>query len=62
MIYAVVMVVDMKVFELSTCLTALCTCNLMVDDTVDGKDNVAEKLKISKLAKSDVGCLLPFWS
>ena len=62
MIYAVVMVVDMKVFELSTCLTALCTCNLMVDDTVDGKDNVAEKLKISKLAKSDVDCLLPFWS
>ena len=36
------MVVDMKVFELSTCLSALCTCGLMVDDTVDGKDNVAE--------------------
>ena len=62
MLYAVVMVVDMKVFKLSTCLTAFCTCNLMVDDTVDGKDNVAEKLKISKLAKSDVDCLLPFWS
>ena len=36
------MVMDIKVFELSTCLLVLCTCGLMVDDTVDGKDNVAE--------------------
>ena len=37
--------VDMKVFELSTCLTALCTYELMVDDTVDGEDNMAEKTR-----------------
>ena len=45
MLFAVVMLVDMKVFELLTCLTALCTCELMVDDTVDGKDNMAEKTR-----------------
>ena len=38
-----VMVVDMKVFILSTCLTTLNTGELVVNHTVDGKDNQEEK-------------------
>ena len=36
------MVVDMKVFILSTYVTTLSTCELVVDNTVNGKDNTAE--------------------
>ena len=32
------MLVDMKVFSFSTCLTTLSTCELVVNDTVGGKD------------------------
>ena len=39
----VVMVVDMKVFILSTCLTTLNTGELVVNHTVDGEDNQEEK-------------------
>ena len=39
----VVMVVDMKVFILSTCLTTLDTGELVVNHTVDGEDNQEEK-------------------
>ena len=38
-----VMVVDMKVFILSTYVTTLSTCELVVDGTVDGKNNKEEK-------------------
>ena len=38
------MVVDMRVFLFSTCLTTLSTCELVVDNTVDGKDNMEEKI------------------
>ena len=38
-----VMVVDMKVFILSTCLTTLNTGELVVNHTVDGEDNQEEK-------------------
>ena len=41
----VVMVVDMKVFILSTCLTTLNTGELVVNGTVDGKDNKEEKTR-----------------
>jgi len=37
------MVVDMKVFILSTYLTTLDTGELEVNDTVDSKDNLEEK-------------------
>ena len=37
------MVVDMKVFILSTCLTTLNTGELVVNHTVDGEDNQEEK-------------------
>ena len=37
--------VDMKVFILSTCLTILGTCELVVDSTVDGKGNKEEKTR-----------------
>ena len=36
------MVVDMKVFILSTCLTTLNTGELVVNHTVDGEDNQEE--------------------
>ena len=39
----VVMVVDMKVFILSTCLTTLNTGELVVNHTVGGEDNQEEK-------------------
>ena len=35
--------VDMKVFTLSAHLKTLSSCELMVDDTVDGKDNKEKK-------------------
>ena len=37
------MVVDMKVFILSTCLTTLNTGKLVFNHTVDGEDNQEEK-------------------
>ena len=40
-----VMVVDMKVFILSTYVTTLSTCELVVDNTVDGKDTKEEKTR-----------------
>ena len=39
-----VMVVDMIVLH-STCLTTLSTCELVVDDTVGGKNNIEEKTR-----------------
>ena len=39
------MVVDMKVFILSTYVTTLSTCELVVDNTVDGKDTKEEKTR-----------------
>ena len=37
--------VDMKVFTLSAHLKTLSSCELMVDDTVDGKDNKEKKIR-----------------
>ena len=37
--------VDMKVFTLSGHLKTLSSCELMVDDTVDGKDNKEKKIR-----------------
>ena len=34
-----VMVADIKVFILSTCMKTLRSCGYVVDDRVDGKDN-----------------------
>ena len=39
------MVVDMRVFLFSRCLTILSTGELAVDDTVDKKDNLEEKTR-----------------
>ena len=39
------MVVDMKVFILSTYLTTLDTGGLEVNDTVDSKDNLEERTR-----------------
>ena len=35
----------MKVFILSTYVTTLSTCELVVDNTVDGEDNLEEKTR-----------------
>ena len=44
--HADILVVDMRVFFiLSTCLTILSICELVVDDTVDSKDNLEEKTR-----------------
>ena len=41
-----VMVVDMRVFFiLSTCLTTLRICEMVVNNTVDGKDSKEEKTR-----------------
>ena len=37
--------VDMKVFTLSARLKTLSLCELMVDDTVDGKNNKGKKIR-----------------
>ena len=37
--------VDIKVFILSARLKTLSSCELMVDDTVDGKDNKEKKIR-----------------
>ena len=37
--------VDMKVFTLSAHLKTLSSCELRVDDTVDGKDNKEKKIR-----------------
>ena len=48
------MVVDMKVFILSTCLTTLNTGELVVNHTVDGEDNQEEKtMKGEMLSRLD---------
>ena len=39
------MLVDMRVFLFSTCLATLSTRELVVDDTVDNKDNLEEKTR-----------------
>ena len=36
---------DMKFFILSTCLTTFRTCELVIDDTVDGKENLKKKTR-----------------
>ena len=43
--YAVVVILVDKFFILSTCLTILSTCELVVDSTVDGKGNKEEKTR-----------------
>ena len=43
--FAEMMLVDMRVFLFSTCLTTLSTWELVVDDTVDNKDNLEEKTR-----------------
>ena len=40
-----IMVVDMKVIYTLTCLTRLSTWELVVDNTMDGKDNLEEKTR-----------------
>ena len=39
------MLVDMKVFSFSTCLTRFSTYKLVDDNTVDGKDNKEKKTR-----------------
>ena len=60
--HAAAIVVDMQVFFiLSTCLTTLSTCELVADDTMDGKDNMEKKT--TKVAeKTDVSFRLEFSS
>ena len=41
--FAVVMMVDMTAFILSTCVSTLSACELVFDDTVDGEENLEEK-------------------
>ena len=43
--YAVMMLVDMRVFLFLTCLTTLSTWELVVGDTVHGEDNLEEKTR-----------------
>ena len=43
--YALMMVVDMRPFLLSRCLTILSTWEFVVDDTVDNKDNLEQKTR-----------------
>ena len=43
--YAVMMLVDMRVFLFSTCLATLSTWELVVGDTVHGEDNLEEKTR-----------------
>ena len=39
------MVVVTTLFILSTCVTTLSTCELVVDNTLDGEDNLSEKTR-----------------
>ena len=56
-----VMVVDMKVFILSTYVTTLSTCELVVDNTVDGKDTKEEKPReVPDIITSHVSLQLEF--
>ena len=56
-----VMVVDMKVFILSTYVTTLSTCELVVDNTVDGKDTKEEKTReVPDIITSHVSLQLKF--
>ena len=43
--FAVVMMVDMTAFILSTCVSTLSACELVFDDTVDGMDNLEVKTR-----------------
>ena len=55
------MVVDMKVFILSTYVTTLSTCELVVDNTVDGKDTKEEKPReVPDIITSHVSLQLEF--
>ena len=55
------MVVDMKVFILSTYVTTLSTCELVVDNTVDGKDTKEEKTReVPDIITSRVSLQLKF--
>ena len=59
--YAVVMMVDMKVFILSTYVTTLSTCELVVDNTVDDKDTKEEKTReVPDIITSHVSLQLEF--
>ena len=56
-----VMVVDMKVFILSTYVTTLSTCELVVDNTVDGKDTKEENTReVPDVITSHVSLQLEF--
>ena len=55
------MVLDMKVFILSTYLTTLDTSELEVNNTVDSKDNLEEKTREVD-GKKDVSLRLEFSS
>ena len=56
-----VMVVDMKVFILSTYVTTLSMCELVVDNTVDGKDTKEEKTReVPGIITSHVSLQLEF--
>ena len=56
-----VMVVDMKVFILSPYMTTLSTCELVVDNTVDGKDTKEEKpSEVPDIITSNVSLQLKF--
>ena len=55
------MVVDMKVFILSTYVTTLSRCELVVDNTVDGKDTKEEKTReVPYIITSHVSLQLEF--
>ena len=45
MSYAVVMGAAQKLFILSTCVTTLSTFELVIYDTVDGKENLEKKTR-----------------
>ena len=54
------MVVDMKVFILSTYVTTLSTCELVVDNNVDGKDTKEETREVPDIITSHVSLQLEF--
>ena len=56
-----VMMVDMKVFILSTYVTTLSTCELVVDNNVDGKDTKEENTReVPDIITSHVSLQLKF--
>ena len=57
------MVVDLKVFILSTYVTTLSTCELVVDNTVDGEDLKEENTtEVPDIITSHVSLQLEFSS